>query len=273
MKTFPMPLRLSTLALAVLLAAPLAVQAQNIAIVNGKAVPKARVDALLKQVNAQAAAQGQQLPPDLDQRARDKVVLDEIFMQEAEKRGLAASADYKQQMEQARTGLLIQSLFTDFTKKNPVTDAEVQAEYEKFKVQASGTEYRARHILVEKEDEAVALIKQIKGGAKFEDMAKKNSKDPGSGENGGDLDFAAPGSYVPEFSQAMVKLKKGEMTEAPVKSQFGWHIIKLEDTREAKFPPIEEVKPQIQQRLGQQKLAQFRDEIRAKAKTDYKFAN
>ena len=271
MKTSPLSFRFTTLALAALLAMPLAAQAQNIAVVNGKAVPKARVDALLKQVSAQAAAQGQQLPPDLDQRARDKVVLDEIFLQEAEKRGLAASAEYKQQMEQARTGLLIQSLFADYTKKNPVTDAEIQTEYDKFKAQASGTEYRARHILVEKEDEAKALIAQIKGGAKFEDLAKKNSKDPGSGANGGDLDFAAPGAYVPEFSQAMTKLKKGEMTDTPVKSQFGYHIIKLEDTRDAKFPPIEEVKPQIQQRLGQQKLAQFREEVRTKAKTDYKF--
>jgi peptidyl-prolyl cis-trans isomerase C len=264
---------LTSLALAALLALPVAAQAQNIAIVNGKAVPKARVDALLKQVNAQAAAQNQQLPPDLDQRARDKVVLDEIFLQEAEKRGLAATPEYKQQMEQARTGLLVQALFADYTKKNPVTDAEIQAEYDKFKTQASGTEYRARHILVEKEEEAVALIKQIKGGGKFDELAKKNSKDTGSGENGGDLDFAAPGAYVPEFSQAMVKLKKGELTETPVKTQFGWHIIKLEDTRDAKFPPLEEVKPQITQRLGQQKLAAFRDEVRAKAKTDYKFLN
>jgi peptidyl-prolyl cis-trans isomerase C len=272
MKTSPLSFRFTALALAALFAMPLAAQAQNIAVVNGKAVPKARVDALLKQVNAQAATQGQQLPPDLDQRARDKVVLDEIFLQEAEKRGLAASPEYKQQMELARTGLLIQALFADYAKKNPVTDAEVQAEYDKFKAQASGTEYRARHILVEKEEQAVALIKQLKGGAKFDELAKKNSKDPGSGEKGGDLDFAAPGAYVPEFSQAMVKLKKGEMTDTPVKSQFGYHIIKLEDTRDAKFPPIEEVKPQIQQRLGQQKLAQFREEVRTKAKTDYKFS-
>lgn len=264
---------LSSLALAALIGAAAPALAQNIAIVNGKPVPKARVDALLRQVNQQAAAQGQQLPPDLDQRARDKVVLDEIFLQEAEKRGLAATPEYKQQMEQARAGVLIQALFADYVKKNPVTPAEVQAEYDKYKGQASGTEYRARHILVEKEEDAKALIGQIKGGAKFEDVAKKNSTDKGSGENGGDLDFASPGSFVPEFSQAMVKLKKGEMTDAPVKSQFGWHIIKLEDTREAKFPPIEEVKPQIEQRLGQQKLAAFRDEIRAKAKTDYKFMN
>lgn len=263
---------LSSLALAALIAVAVPAHAQNIAIVNGKAVPKARVDALLKQVNQQAAAQGQQLPPDLEQRARDKVVLDEIFQQEAEKRGMAATPEYKQQMEQARSSVLIQALFADYVKKNPVTDAEIQAEYDKYKGQAGGgTEYRARHILVEKEEDAKALIAQIKGGAKFEEVAKKNSTDKGSGENGGDLDFASPGSFVPEFSQAMVKLKKGEMTDAPVKSQFGWHIIKLEDTREAKFPPLEEVKPQIQQRLGQQKLAAFRDEIRAKAKTDYKF--
>ncbi|WP_341887941.1 peptidylprolyl isomerase [Variovorax sp. YR752] len=263
-------LRLTTLALAALLAAPLAAQAQNIAIVNGKAVPKSRAEALMNQATKQG---GQQRTPELEQQVRDEVVLREIFMQEAEKRGLAATADYKQQMEFARQTLLIRELFADFQKKNPVTDAEVQAEYDKFKAQSGGTEYRARHILVEKEDEATALIAQIKGGAKFEDLAKKNSKDPGSGENGGDLDFAAPGAYVPEFSQAMVKLKKGEMTETPVKTQFGWHIIKLEDSREAKFPPLEEVKAQIQQRIGQQKLAEFRDGIRAKAKTDYKFTN
>jgi peptidyl-prolyl cis-trans isomerase C len=258
--------------LAVLFAAllvPLAAMAQNVTFVNGKPVPKSRVDALL----VQATRQGQPKTPELEKQARDEVVLREMFMQEAEKRGLAASADYKQQMEFARQTILIRELFSDFQKKNPVTDAEVTAEYAKLKAQASGTEYRARHILVEKEDDAKALIAQIKGGAKFEDVAKKNSKDPGSAENGGDLDFANPGSYVPEFSQALVKLKKGEMTDTPVKSQFGYHIIQLEDTREAKFPGLAEVKGQIEQRLSQQKLAKFRDDIRAKAKTDYKFEN
>lgn len=195
-------------ALAMPLALPLAAQAQNVAMVNGKPVPKARVDALIKQVKAQAATQNQQLPPDLDQRVRDKVVLDEIFTQEAEKRGLAASADYKSQMEQARQAILTQALRQDYIKKNPVSDDDVVAEYNKFKAQSAGTEYRARHILVEKEDDAKALIAQINAGASFEELAKKNSKDPGSGANGGDLDFAAPTAYVPEFSQAMVKLKK-----------------------------------------------------------------
>ena len=255
----------------VAIALPLTAQAQNIAIVNGKPVPKARVDAFLKQIQAQAAAQNQQLPPDLDQRVRDKVVMDEIFTQEAEKRGLAGTPEYKVQMEQARQAVLLQALLSDYAKKNAVTDAEIQAEYDKFKAQQSGTEFRARHILVEKEDEAKALIAQIKGGASFEELAKKNSKDPGSGQNGGDLDWANPNSYVPEFSQALSALKKGEMTETPVKTQFGFHIIKLEDTREAQFPGLEEVTPQIKQRLGQQRLTQFRDEIKSKAKTNYKF--
>ncbi len=252
---------------------PMAAHAQNIALVNGKPVPKARADALIKQVQGQAAAQNQQLPPDIDQRVRDKLVMDEIFTQEAEKRGLAATPEYKAQMEQARQAVLTQALFADFVKTHPVADADVKAEYEKFKAQSAGTEYRARHILVEKEDEAKALIAQIKGGASFEELAKKNSKDPGSGANGGDLDFAAAGSYVPEFSQAMVKLKKGEMTQEPVKTQFGYHIIRLDDTREAQFPPFDDVKGQLKQRMEQQKLGAYRDEIRAKAKTDYKFSN
>jgi len=241
--------------------------AQNIAVVNGKAVPKARVDTLLQQ----AAKAGQQVGPELQQQARDQVVLREIFTQEAEKRGIAASADYKAQMELARQSILIRELFEDYKKKNPVADEEAKAEYDKFKAQASGTEYRARHILVEKEDEAKALIAQIKGGAKFEELAKKNSKDTGSGENGGGLDFAKAESYVSEFSQAMIKLKKGEMTDAPVKSQFGWHIIRLEDTRDAAFPAFDDVKGQIKQRLEQNKLQKYQEDLRAKAKTDYKF--
>jgi peptidyl-prolyl cis-trans isomerase C len=253
--------------------APLAAQAQNIAVVNGKPVPKARADALIAQVQKQAAARGQQLPPEIDKLVKDKVVTDEILTQEAERRGLAGSPDYKAQMELARQSILIGLLSADVDKKATVSDAEVQQEYDKFKAQSSGTEYRARHILVEKEDEAKAIVGQLKAGGKFEDLAKKNSKDPGSAENGGDLDFASPSAYVPEFSQALVKLKKGEYTDVPVKTQFGYHIIRLDDTRDAKFPPLAEVKPQIQQRLAQQKAAAFRDELRAKAKTDYKFTN
>jgi peptidyl-prolyl cis-trans isomerase C len=266
MKTPTLALRTFALAALVL---PLAVAAQNIATVNGKSVPKARVDMLLQQ----AARSGQQLPPGADQQARDQVVLREIFAQEAERRGIAATPDYKAQMELARQSILIRELFEDYRKKNPVTDEAAKVEYDKFKAQSAGTEYRARHILVEKEDEAKSLIAQIKGGAKFDELAKKHSKDPGSGERGGDLDFAKPDSYVPEFSKAMTELKKGEMTQTPVKSQFGFHIIKLEETREAQFPAFDEVKGQLKQRMEQTKLQEYQEKLRTSAKTDYKFSN
>src|SRR3990167_9828627 len=265
----------AALAATLTLAAPLAF-AQNIAIVNGKAVPKARAEAMIEQILKQQQQPGQPpqaRTPELEQKVKDEVVLREIFIQEAERRGLQASADYKAQMELARQSILIRALFQDFEKKNQPDEAEAKAEYDKIKAANGSQEYRARHILVEKEDEAKALIAQLKAGAKFEDLAKKNSKDPGSAENGGDLDWANPGNYVPEFSEAMLKLKKGEVTSAPVKSQFGWHIIKLEDERTAQFPEFEEVKAQIMQRCTQAKLAKFRDDLKAKAKTDYKFSN
>ena len=159
---------LAVLAMALL---PLAVMAQNIATVNGKTVPKARVDTLLQQ----AEKAGQKLTPEMQTQARDQVVIREIFGQEAEKRGIAGSADFRAQMELARQSIMIRELFEDFRKKNPVTDDESKVEYDKFKAQSTGTEYRARHILVEKEDEAKALTAQIKGGAKFEDLAKTAS--------------------------------------------------------------------------------------------------
>ena len=259
--------RLACIALVAL--APLASLAQNVAVVNGKPVPKSRVDLLLSQV----ARGGQQRSPELEQRAREEVVLREIFAQEADKRGIPASAEYRAQMELVRQTVLIRELFEDFKKKNPITDAEARAEYDKVKTQATGTEYRARHILVENEDDAKKLISQIKGGAKFEDLAKKNSKDTGSGENGGDLDFAKPDAYVPEFSKALTSLKKGEMTDVPVKTQFGYHVIRLEDVREAQFPAFDAVKPQIEQRLAQVKLQKYQEDLRKAAKTDFKFSN
>jgi peptidyl-prolyl cis-trans isomerase C len=262
--------RVVVIAASLALLAPLAAHAQNIAIVNGKPVPKSRADNLLQQATRQS---GQPVTPELEKQVRDEVVLREMFVQEAEKQGLAASASYKAQMELARQSILIRELFTSYGTKNPVTDAQVQAEYDKFKAMSAGSEYRASHILVEKEDEAKALIKEIKAGGKFDELAKKHSKDQGSGSNGGDLDWANPGSYVPEFATALSALKKGEMTETPVKTQYGFHIIKLEETREAQFPSLDEVRPRIEQGLQQQKLAKYREDIKAKAKTDYKFSN
>ena len=253
--------------LAAAAAFPVLAAAQNVAMVNGKAVPKTRVDTLMQQ----ASRSGQPVTPELEARVREEVVLREIFAQEAEKRGIAATPDYRSQMELLRQTLLIRELFADWQRKNPPTDAEIKAEYDKFKAQAQGTEYRARHILVEKEDEVKALAAQLKGGASFDELAKKHSKDPGSAQRGGDLVFARPESYVPEFGQAMAKLKKGETSE-PVRSQFGWHLIRLDDTREAQFPPLEEVRERIAQQLVQNKLQAYQQGLRDKAKTDFKFS-
>lgn len=250
------------LSVALLAAASLPALAQNIAVVNGKAVPTSRVEALKQQVERS----GRPVTPEMMGQIKEELIAREVFMQEARKRGLDASEDYKNQIELARQSILIRELFADFQKKNPVTDAEVKAEYDKFVAANGGKEYRARHILVEKEDEALDLIAQIKKGGNFEELAKKASKDPGSGANGGDLDWANAGSYVPEFSAAMAKLEKGQMTDTPVKTQFGFHIIRVDDMRDTKLPALEEVKPQVSQQLQQQKIAKYQETLRAKAK-------
>jgi len=238
--------------------------AQNIAIVNGKAVPKARADALA----AQLAKSGRPVTPEMQAQLKDEIIAREIFMQEAQKRGLDSTDDFKQQIDLARQTLLIRELFTDFQKANPVTEADIKAEYDKFAAASGGKEYRARHILVEKEDEAKAIIASLKKGGKFDDIAKKQSKDPGSGANGGDLDWASASSYVPEFSGAMTKLGKGQMTQEPVKSQFGYHVIRVDDIRDAQLPKLEEVTPQIAQQLQQQRLSKFQEDLRTKAKVE-----
>jgi len=256
---------LKSLALASLLAlAGGSVFAQNVAIVNGKAVPKTRLDALATQIERA----GRPVTPEMQGQLRDEVIAREIFMQEADKKGLAQTDDFRNQMELARQSILIRELFNDFQKKNPVTDAEMKAEYDKFVAANSGKEYKARHILVEKEDQAKAILASLKKGGKFEDIAKKQSKDPGSGANGGDLDWANPDNYVPEFSQALVKLNKGQTVDAPVKTQFGWHIIRLDDVRTPQLPAFDQVKPQLQQQMVQQKLGKYQEELRAKAKIE-----
>lgn len=252
---------LSTAAAAVFALSSTALMAQNVAVVNGKPVPSSRVEMLAQQL----AKSGRPVDDKVRAQIKEEVVVREIFMQEAQKRGIAASEDFKSQMELTRQTILIRELFADFQKKNPVTDAELKAEYDKFVATSSGKEFKASHILVEKEEDAKAILASLKKGEKFEDLAKKMSKDPGSGAKGGDLDWANPSNFVPEFSQAMIKLGKGQMTEEPVKTQFGWHIIRVDDIRDAKLPTFEELKPQISQQMTQQKLAKFQDELRKKA--------
>lgn len=247
-----------------LLAATGTSMAQNLAIVNGKAVPTARVEALTQQL----VRSGRPVTAEMQAQLKEEIIVREIFGQAAQAQGLDTSEDFKSQMELTRQSLLIRELFAAFQAKNPVTDADIKAEYDKFTAANAGKEYKAHHILVEKEDQAKAIIAQLKKGGKFEEMAKKQSKDTGSGTKGGELDWANPSSYVKEFSDALVGLTKGKTTETPVKSQFGFHVIRLDDVREAPLPKLDDVKPQIAQQLMQGKLGKYQEELRSKAKVE-----
>jgi peptidyl-prolyl cis-trans isomerase C len=236
--------------------------AQNVATVNGKPIPAAKVDQMVKQVVAQGKATDS---PQLREAIKKDLIGREVLIQEADKQGVGTRPDVKNAIDNARQSIIINAMLADYIKKNPVKDADIKAEYDKYKAQVGDKEYHARHILVGTEDEAKQIIAKLKGGAKFEDLAKQ-SKDPGSAANGGDLDWANANSFVPEFSKAMTSLQKGQITETPVHTQFGYHVIKLDDVRPAKVPPLEEVKQQVAESLQQRKLAAFRDELMKKAK-------
>jgi peptidyl-prolyl cis-trans isomerase C len=236
--------------------------AQNVATVNGKPIPASKVDQVVKQVVAQGKATDS---PQLRDAIKKDLIGREVLIQEADKQGIGARADVKNAIDNARQSIIINAMLSDYVKKHPVTDAEVKTAYDQYRTQMGDKEYHARHILVENEADAKAIIAKLKGGAKFEDLAKQ-SKDPGSAANGGDLDWASPASFVPEFSKAMTSLQKGQYTQEPVKSQFGYHVIKLEDVRSTKVPALDEVKQQISEQLTQRKVAAFREEMIKKAK-------
>jgi len=238
--------------------------AQNVAIVNGKAVPLSRVEALSKQVERS----GRPMTPEIEKQIKEEVIAREVFMQEAQKLGIDTSDDFKKQMDLARQTILITALFDNYKNTHAVTDEEAKADYDKFVAANNGKEFRARHILVEKEADAKAIVAQLKKGAKFEDLAKKSSKDPGSAAKGGDLDWAPAANYVAEFAQALNALTKGKLTETPVKTQFGYHVIRLDDVRDAQLPAFEAVKPQVKQQLQQTNLAKYQEALRAKAKIE-----
>jgi peptidyl-prolyl cis-trans isomerase C len=235
--------------------------AQNVATVNGKPIPAARMDAMVKQVVAQG---GQQDSPQLREMIKKDLIGREVLIQEADKQGFSAKPEVKLALENARQSIIINAMLQDYVKKHPVTDAEIKAAYDEHKASRGDKEYHARHILVGTEKEAQDIIAKLKAGGKFEELAKV-SKD-GSANNGGDLDWAAPGSYVKPFSDAMVALKEGQFTDKPVQSQFGWHVIKLDGVRPVKVPALEEVKGQVAEALTQRKVAAYRDELFKKAK-------
>lgn len=235
-----------------------------IATVNGVAVSRARADFLVKQ-------QAQRGAPDNDQtRAliREELVNREVLLQEATRTGLTKNSEVQLQIDLARQEIIVGTFLREWAAKNQVSDAEVQKEYERVRAQQGEREYRARHILVDNEDQAKSLIAELKKGGRFDDLARKNSKDTGSAERGGDLDWNAPGAYDKLFSDAMVKLEKGRITDVPVRTRFGYHIIQLDDVRPVKFPTLAEVRPRVQQQLMQNKVEELIKGLRAKAKIE-----
>lgn len=231
--------------------------------VNGKAIPKSRLDFIVKQ----RAAQGQPDSEDTRSGIVDNLVTQEVVAQEAERKGLAKSADVRAQLDLMRQQVLVQALIQDHLKTHPVKDEAMLAEYNKAKASRGDKEYKARHILVDKDSEANEIVAQLKKGAKFEDLAKQ-SKDPGSKDKGGDLGWNPPGTFVKPFADALSKLEKGKYTETPVQTQFGWHVIMLDDTRPMQFPAYDAVKSQLSSRMQEQEVQKFVGELRAKAKIE-----
>jgi peptidyl-prolyl cis-trans isomerase C len=228
---------------------------------SGKALyPQAQFDWMLKE----RLAQGQPDTPELRAAIREELNTRELLVREAKKNNLDKNADVKNQMDLAGQTVLVRAYVTEWIKKNPVPEADLRKEYDTIKTQMGDKEYKVKHILVEKEDEAKDVIVQLQKGGKFDELAKARSKDPGSKDRGGDLDWNAPGGFVKPFSDAMAATPKGKFTPQPVQTQFGYHLIFVEDVREAKVPPFEEVKPQLQQRMQAAHLDKYFRELRAK---------
>lgn len=236
--------------------------AEDLAVVNGKKIPISLYNDMVKQ----AVEEGQTDTPELRKYVKEQLIDLEVLSQEADKQGIGKRTDIAQQIDQARKSIIARGLVLDYFEKNPVSDVEIQAEYDKQKSVAAGeNEYSARHILVETEEEAKAIIARLNAGATFEELAVQ-SKDPGSAANGGLLEWAAASVYVKPFGDALKGLKKGELTQMPIQTQYGYHVIRLEDTRAIQFPAFDEVKPRIAESLRRPKFQAFLGTLREKAK-------
>jgi peptidyl-prolyl cis-trans isomerase C len=232
--------------------------------VNGISIPQYRLDAAVQA----GVAQGQPDTPQLRQSVREALINQEIIAQEAVRRGIDKQPGVAASLELYRVRALAQAYFQDYFSKNSISEEALKKEYERIKPQLATKEYRARHILVNSEDEAKEITKQINSGGNFEKIAAEKSKDPGSKGRGGDLDWSPASRYVKPFGEALVRLKKGEMTKAPVKTDFGWHVIRLDDERVARLPTFEEAKPTLERDLQNQMVRKVIGDLRAKAKIE-----
>ncbi|MSQ69763.1 MAG: peptidylprolyl isomerase [Betaproteobacteria bacterium] len=242
------------------------------ATVNGKAIPKARVDFILKQRAAQGNQPGQPQQAPFDSEQARKAIIDdqitsEVIVQEAERSGFTKRSETQMQLDLARQQVVIQTFLQNHFRNHPISEDAIKAEYAKVRAQRGDREFKARHILVDTETDAKDLVVKLKKGGKFEELAKV-SKDASNKDRGGDLDWAPATNYVKPFADALAKLEKGKITDAPVQTQFGWHVIQLDDSRQVQFPAYEQVKPQIQNMMQQQEVQKLARELRAKAKIE-----
>lgn len=263
--------KLSTLAGALLLGTLISLPSQAaekakggvVATVNGVAISQRLADAVI----AEQQAQGQPESPEMKNAVREELIRRELLAQEAKKLGLDKRPDVAAQTEMARQAVLVRAFVLDFVKKRPIGDDQLKAAYERVKTQMGSTEYKVRHILVEKEDEAKAIIASLKKGGKFDELAKQ-SKDPGSRDKGGDLGWSPPGNFVKPFADALGALGKGKYTDTPVRTDFGYHVIQLDDTRALTPPSFEQAKPRLTQLLQQEQIQKHFAELRSKAKIE-----
>jgi peptidyl-prolyl cis-trans isomerase C len=229
--------------------------------VNGKAIAQSYADVFVKEQVTKGAEDNQQLRD----AVREELIRREALVQAARAKGIDKSAEVKARVEFAQQEVLIGAFIQDHLRKNPITDEKAKAEYEKMKAGMTAREYKARHILVESEADAKAIIAKLDSGTAFADLAK-DSKDPGSKDNGGDLGWNQPNAFVKPFAEAMVALEKGKYTKTPVKSDFGYHVILTEDSRTSEPPAFEQIKPQLLQHLQQQEVGKLVAQVREKAK-------
>ena len=253
--------RITLLLLAALSISSAAYAGDTAATVNGKPIKQSLFDFIVKD----ATDHGQKVDDNVREVIMSKLISSELVLQEAQKAGLDKKADYIAKEELTRRELLVNIYIQDYMKNHPVSEADTKAAYEKFKAELGDKEYSARHILVASEAEAKDVIAQINKGGDFGKIAKEKSKDPGSKDKGGDLGWFSLSGMVKPFSDAVTKLQKGSVTAEPVQTQFGWHVIKLDDVRDMKAPPYDKVKDGLQKQLGQRQLEKMLTDLRAKA--------
>lgn len=241
-------------------AAP-AAKSGNIATVNGVAIPQAQADLFMQEQMQRGAPDN----AEVRNAIREELVRREVIAQEARKKGIDKNPRFQTAMQLMQRSALVGAYLEEYVKAHPIPEADIKKAYDEIVAKSAKKEYKARHILVEKEDEAKAIITKLKGGAKFADLAKE-SKDTGSKDNGGDLGWNSPDAYVKPFGEALGKLQKGKYTTEPVKTDFGYHVIQLDDARDATPPAFDQVKGNIQQRLQQQAVEAHINELKKTAK-------